>query len=790
MARKFVSPGVFTQEIDKSYLAQGVANIGAAVIGITGKGPAFAPTVVSDFNEFAAKFGDVHPSKVMPYAAKNYLKNSNTLTTVRVLGSRDGSTIATNGNTNWAFAVLDSALTASAVVVALSGITVNFTGSSSGSEFRYSFMSGATVLQAGTGSMLPSSPSYIGKIFNTDPTKATLSQYGHFLYKNFQWNGTGSTNGFGFVTASVSGAAATGVFDADYASAKTPWVQSQYFGNQVYSLFKLHAIGGGNASNTDIKVTITNIRPSNSVTITPYGTFDLVVRVFSDTDSRLSQIESYSNVTLDPTSPNYLPRVVGDQYTTWNSTTRKNTVNGTYKNQSKYIRVEMGTQNPSEDALPWGHAGYVELVPTGAGADFPATPMVSDNVDNSYNISSNTYFGIDLTADGVESRLAWTLKNGSSVDPANTYVFADDAFNMKFLSGNLVSGTYFAVYNTASVLATDPGSPSTTGLAGAAYSAAQHGFTLAFQGGFDGWDPTQADPLAASGPNTSVATVALKLAVDTLSNPDELDLNLLVIPGVIDSNVNAYARLMCNTRADCMMIMDVVNSASTESVTSVISKVNTLGADDNYAATYYPCLRYSDTANGVLVTVPPSVAVIGAFAFSDRVGQVFFAPAGLNRGGLAQFGIVDVLDRLTFQDRNDLYDARINPIATFPNEGINVFGQKTLQARPSALDRINVRRLLIYAKKTIASVAKYLLFEPNNPATWQKFLSTVNPILEKIRQDQGIERFKVVMDSTSNTPDLIDRNIMTGKIFLQPTRSAEYIDLSFIITASGVSFEE
>jgi hypothetical protein len=201
-------------------------------------------------------------------------------------------------------------------------------------------------------------------------------------------------------------------------------------------------------------------------------------------------------------------------------------------------------------------------------------------------------------------------------------------------------------------------------------------------------------------------------------------------------------------------------------------------------------LKYSDTTNGVLVTVPPSVAVLGAYAFSDRVGQVFFAPAGLNRGGLAQFGITDVLDRLTFQDRNDLYDARINPIAIFPNEGINVFGQKTLQARPSALDRINVRRMLIYAKKTIASVAKYLLFEPNNPATWQKFLSTVNPILEKIRQDQGIERFKVVMDSTVNTPDLIDRNIMTGKIFLQPTRSAEYIDLSFIITASGVSFEE
>ena len=188
--------------------------------------------------------------------------------------------------------------------------------------------------------------------------------------------------------------------------------------------------------------------------------------------------------------------------------------------------------------------------------------------------------------------------------------------------------------------------------------------------------------------------------------------------------------------------------------------------------------------------VPPSVAVLGAFAYSDRVGQVFFAPAGLNRGGLQAFGVVDTTDRLTFQDRNDLYENRINPIATFPNEGIVVFGQKTLQYKPSALDRVNVRRLLIYAKKVIASAAKYLVFEPNNAATWQKFINTTNPILEKVRQDQGIERFKVVMDSTVNTPDLIDRNIMTGKIFLQPTRSAEYIDLSFIITSSGVQFEE
>ena len=785
MARKFVSPGVFTQEIDKSYLAQGVANIGAGLIGTTIKGPAFAPTVVTNFNEFAAKFGDVWPTKVMPYAAKNYLKNSNTLNVVRVLGSRDGSTLVTNGDTTKAFVINDSAGTGSAVVVYKSTVTASFTGAFGDASFVYSFSGSGGVLASGTGSMSPTSPSYIGKIFNTNPEK--INQYGHFLYKNFEWNGTGSTLG-GFVSATIAGPPATGVFDADFSSAKTPWINSQYFGSQVYPLFKFHAISAGNASNTDIKVTIANIKVSPYVTVTPYGTFDLVIRVFSDTDARLSQIESFSNVTLDPTSPNYLPRVIGDQYTTWNSTTRKNTVNGTYKNQSKYVRVEMGSGDPPETALPWGHAGYVELL--SAAGDFPSTPMVVDNVDSANNLQPNLYFGIDLSAAGVNDRLAWTLKSGTSTDPLTSYAAEDIEFSLRNLSGALVNGTYYAKL-TSSFTGTSP--QDTSGLATyalAAQTAANHGFTVAFQGGFDGWDPTQADPLAAASNSNTVAAVALKLAVDTVSNPDEIDINLLAIPGVVSTNVNEYARLICNTRADCMLIMDIVNAANVGSVSNAISTVNNLGIDDNYAACYYPCLKYSDTTNGVLVTVPPSVAVLGAYAFSDRVGQVFFAPAGLNRGGLAQFGITDVLDRLTFQDRNDLYDARINPIAIFPNEGINVFGQKTLQARPSALDRINVRRLLIYAKKTIASVAKYLLFEPNNPATWQKFLSTVNPILEKIRQDQGIERFKVVMDSSVNTPDLIDRNIMTGKIFLQPTRSAEYIDLSFIITASGVSFEE
>ncbi len=771
MTRKFVSPGVFTQEIDQSFIAQGIANIGAAVIGSTLKGPAFAPLTVSDFNEFVASFGDVSSTLMAPYTAKNYLKNSSVLNVVRVLGSRDGKSI-TNGSNVSGFGIKASGTELLAVVFVPSGTVATISGSGTNIHYTFSGTAGAFAgsVLSGTASMVPSSASYIGNIWNPDAT--LVGTYGHFLYKNFEWAGTGT--GAPYTTSSLSGTellAAGGGFDFDFTEAITPWVRSQPFGagGPFYSLFRFHTIADGNAANTDIKVTITNIRASPFSTITNFGTFDVIVRVFSDTDQRLNQVETFSNVTLDPASQNYMPRVIGDQYVIWNSTTRKNVLYGTYKSHSRYVFVEMATAGAPAPALPWGHTGYTDVLVS--GSTLRDVPYVLDTLDSQGNPVNYFYWGIDLAQIGVADRLKFSLAASSA---ALAPTAQGTAFDLTYVNSTSSGGSTWSVYTVG----TGTHAPST--------GTSERGFTMVFQGGFDGWDPTQPDPLAAAGTAGSVAQVSLKLGVDILSNPDEIDLNLLAIPGVSASAVTAYGRQMCNDRADVMMIVDIGGT----SVAGAISDVNNQGVDDNYAACYYPHLRYSDTTNGVLVDVPPSVAVLGAYAYSDRVGQVFFAPAGLNRGGLAQFGIVDTADRLTFQDRNDLYENRINPIATFPNEGIVVFGQKTLQYRPSALDRVNVRRLLIFAKKTVAAFAKFLLFEPNNANTWTKFLNKVNPILEKVRQDQGIDRFKVVMDSTTNTPDLIDRNTMAGKIFLQPTRTAEYIDLSFVISATGVAFEE
>jgi phage tail sheath protein FI len=208
--------------------------------------------------------------------------------------------------------------------------------------------------------------------------------------------------------------------------------------------------------------------------------------------------------------------------------------------------------------------------------------------------------------------------------------------------------------------------------------------------------------------------------------------------------------------------------------------------DTNYAATYYPWIKTIDLNTNKMVAVPPSVLMPAVFAANDNTAAEWFAPAGLNRGGIT--GAISVVNRLTHADRDTLYEGKVNPIAQFPGQGIVAFGQKTLQSKPSALDRINVRRLLITVKKYIASTSRYLVFEQNTAETRNKFLNTVNPYLEGIQQRQGLYAFRVVMDDSNNTPDVIDRNILQGAIFLQPTKTAEFIQIDFNILPTGATF--
>ena len=276
-------------------------------------------------------------------------------------------------------------------------------------------------------------------------------------------------------------------------------------------------------------------------------------------------------------------------------------------------------------------------------------------------------------------------------------------------------------------------------------------------------------------------------AINLLANKDDYQYNIISTPGLIYANATHKTQLdtlISNTenRGDAIVVMDLENYGST--VTAIGAKAATL--DTSYAAAYWPWLQITDSNSGQLVWVPASTVIPGVYAYTDSVAESWFAPAGINRGGL---GTVRQAERkLTQANRDSLYIDKVNPIASFPGKGIVVFGQKTLQTQASALDRVNVRRLLITLKGFISQVSDNLVFEQNTAATRNTFLSQINPYLESVQQRQGLYSFKVVMDDSNNTADVIDRNELIGAIYLQPTKTAEFIYLDFNILPTGATF--
>ena len=274
-------------------------------------------------------------------------------------------------------------------------------------------------------------------------------------------------------------------------------------------------------------------------------------------------------------------------------------------------------------------------------------------------------------------------------------------------------------------------------------------------------------------------------SINLLSNKDDYKFNLLSAPGLIHQLHSSQVNLLVTTaesRQDCLAIVDL--RAYNSTIGGVINQASSF--DSSYAATYWPWLQSVDSESGRTVWSPASVFIPGVYAYTDSSSDPWFAPAGLTRGGLGQ--VIRTERKLTSGNRDSLYEANVNPIATFPQSGVVVFGQKTLQKRASALDRVNVRRLLIALKSFISQVADNLVFEQNTIATRNNFLTQVNPYLESVQQRQGLYAFKVVMDDSNNTPDVIDRNELVGQIYLQPTKTAEFIILDFNVLPTGATF--
>ena len=799
MAERIVSPGVFTREKDLSFLPQGIGEIGAALIGSTVKGPAFVPTQVESFQEFQQIFGGLSEDSYLPYTAQSYLEDAGTATIVRVLG-QDGYTlenpvglIVSSSEGQKLAAVLHptTGIISDEDVFDETIIADQFGSSDVSASLFTLTISGSEAAEAVySASLNPSNANYFTKTFGFS-ARGSQDAFVQSNFKTFQ-SASFATGEIPVVTLDI---AKDIDYSKAYTEANTPWITSQKVGGATTNLLKFHTLSHGTATNYEFKIGIQDVKAAGTVAGSEYGSFTVIVRRVDqdkvngspfvgivDSDIRPNLVESFQNVNLDPNSPNFVARVIGDKYITVDSNGKLST-NGDYPNNSANIRVEV-TQAVKDEAIdpslvPFGFAALQN--PYGTAFTLPnPSYVVSQSINNSYN--PKKFYGFDFDFSTTDNLNFLAPTPDSSTATAGTAFYLGDY--------NQNSGA-----NYPSSLSPYTGN---IDLDDSNTSLASRKFLVPFQSGFDGFKPnrivkTAGDIIAGNSQgydlssNTATGTLAYRKAINSVSNPDEFDINMLVLPGVIHrlhSSVTTFAKDMCEDRQDTFFVMDA--SAWGDSISTAVNAVQAF--DSNYVASYYPWVKILNTDKNKPVWVPPSAVLPGVIAFNDQVAAEWFAPAGLNRGGLTS--VIEAKTRLTRAERDELYEGRLNPIATFPGQGVTVFGQKTLQAKPSALDRINVRRLLIAVKKFIASSTRYLVFENNTAATRNRFLSIVNPYLESIQQRQGLYAFRVIMDETNNTPDVIDRNIMVGEIFLQPAKTAEFIVLDFNVLPTGAAFPE
>tara|TARA_Y100000310_G_scaffold345668_1_gene468013 strand:+ start:1238 stop:4621 length:3384 start_codon:yes stop_codon:yes gene_type:complete len=774
----------------------------------------------------------------------------------------------------------------------------------------------------------PDSDKFIRKVFNTNPTMTNTDQVAttntnfayYWLGETFEGalktgdnqQGPLSTSGdyFGIIlplknnTDSVKG----GNFKQDAVYAKSGWIFAQDFNDtssyfnpaSQLRLFRFCALGAGAWYQKNLKISITDIAESTNK-YNKFGSFTVEVRDVRDTDNNKIVLEKFENLDLNPNSPNYIARVVGDQYALWNEARRRNIIIGTYENRSDYVRVELNTEvengGVEPTSLPFGFEGPPQYINWffASGSDggsiytYPADPGKADTSDldkpnNKFVLTGEDNIESDpagnVPFNGIAQRLSgaciWPrLKlrkssapttDGTLSDPRDAYFGIDTrrtqggrVFDDSYLDlvsykpkdvGELDTGTYtsasffFTLDDLSASSDHKPSDPilkaqyvsgsrdtgtSITALgvtvgdsnyAGSVKNLIRLGynqFTVPLFGGFDGFDVTETEPLRNSkmtdGTSTRVNSFeynTYERAIDIIKDREIVDANLAAVPGLTLPSLTTKLLTNCEERGDVLAIVDLesgyvpkyerttgdlTEAGNLGSVDSTVNSLRDRNLNSSYGCAYYPWVLVRDSATtGQVLWVPPSVVALGVMGNSETASELWFAPAGFNRGGLTEgksgLTVVGVRDRLTSKDRDDLYEQNVNPIASFPSEGVVVFGQKTLQTTRSALDRINVRRLLIFLKKEISFISSRILFDQNVSATWTRFLGQVDPLLASVQARFGLTDYKIILDETTTTPELVDRNILYAKIFLKPARAIEYIALDFIITATGASFEE
>ena len=750
MAETLISPGVLARENDQSFIQGQPVEAGAAIIGPAAKGPVGIPTLVTSFSEYQAVFGGAVTSGSSEYtyltsiSANNYFsQGGESLLVTRVKsGSFQGASSDRMYNEAES-GVIDTGASLSVGSGgeggAASSYTVTPTGSLSGEGASLTIVTSNSNgkllggLDALTSSITTNSSDAVDNTYSVSPSdgSGTGAVLNVVVSASAVSSITATTTGSGYAASDVlviSSGSIGGTTDVEitlqssdlFVEVTSTTVVS---GGSGYAVGEVLSVAGGQiGSASDLSYSalgagdvingvpfvlttlsegeimnnsgssfsngalasgsVDNVRWEIASRNTGSGTFSLLVRRGNDSHRNKSILETWSNLSLDPKSPNYVEKVIGNtSYSIVEDGTDSYVRSqGEYTNRSKYVRVS---------AVNYKTPDYFDNAGD-AKSEFTASlPLVSSG---SFTGGEGKLFGA----------------------------------NAKF---------YDAIGSDVQ--------------------------------GLDQLDYTS--------------------SIQLLSNKDDYRFNLLTAPGLNNSDHSTAVSLLVSTaetRQDCIAVIDLDGYGT--NIGTMIG--NAAAFDSSYAATYWPWLQTVDPNIGQVVWVPASTMIPGVYAFTDRSSDAWFAPAGLTRGALGN--VTKAERKLTTTNRDSLYEANINPIATFPGTGVVVFGQKTLQKRASALDRVNVRRLLIQLKSFISQVADNLVFEQNTIATRNIFLGQVNPYLESVQQRQGLYAFKVVMDDTNNTPDVIDRNQLVGQIYIQPTRTAEFIMLDFNVLPTGAVFPE
>jgi len=812
------SPNIYTREIDvSSYVAKSLGITSLGLVGETLIGPAFQPIPISTYNEFKTYFGGTSPEKYtngypkyeLGYVAKSYLEQSQQLYVTRVLGlsgyqySGLWALYIQSGSTKNLFATLRSKsyYSGETLVPHVSNITLStsgITGTSVEFIITAEINNPGSLLGPGEGEMVnynvslnPSNKNYILKVLGgtlngSSTSKIFVEEMYEGVVDNSINTGTTFYNG---MSVNITGVTGFNNYKQPFSYAKTPWFVSEIKGGSVIPLFRFLTLSDGDNANNLYKISIRNIDLSTL-------TFDVLVRAIYDTDDKPNILEEYTNCSLNPIDGNnYLGAKIG-------------TVDEVYKLKSKYVVVEILDDNSVRESVPMGFEGYP--FKNISGMVKPDLNYNISYVDTGSASAKKPYFGVTNSVDS-------------------------DMFTYKGLAG---TGKTKGFHLEPTI-----GAEYTT-LSGSTYvdyvqnDKKLRKFTAYFAGGFDGWDIFRANRTNTSRyqfnnyklnynseltnnfttfgdgelnsnygiPDVPVTTgmtsdfYAFWSAARTFADPEFVDINVFATPGIDWKNnellVNEIIDMIESERKDSIYVVTTpdknamseggitITDAKTDmiSASKIVTDLESTGIDSSYATTNYPWFQYYDNENGVYVFLPVTKDVVKNMAYTDNTAYAWFPPAGIGRGNV---DCVKAKKSLVLSEEDILSKGRINFVKTFALDGVKIWGQRTLQIADTALNRIGVRRMMLYLRKQVRRSNLPLIFEPNDNTTKNKFNEIVNPILNSIKTNRGISEYDIKFDESEESRA---RHEMNVRIWVKPIGALEFISIDFMITDEGFDF--